>query len=145
MSSIEVKFKKFSDLAVTPSKARDGDAGFDLTALVVTDCGTYIDVDFGIGVEIPQGYVGLLFPRSSIYKSGCVQSNCVGVIDSGYRGPISAKFYSVNEGLPSNPVIKMGKRVCQLVIVQIPEVSFREVSDLSDSDRGSGGFGSTGS
>lgn len=90
---MKIKFKKLLHNAVTPLQGHRGDAGYDLTAAEVTiDDNGIITYNSGIAVEIPHGYVGLLFPRSSIYKKGLKLTNCVGVIDSPYRGPVMAKF-----------------------------------------------------
>ena len=99
-------------------------------------------VTFGIGlaVEIPEGHVGLLFPRSSVYKSGLTLTNSVGVIDSGYRGEIMMKFQVSS----ISNMYKVGDRVGQLLIVPYPQVEFEEVDELSSTERGKGGYGSTG-
>src|SRR6056300_385461 len=89
---LEVKIKKLHPDAVIPEYAKDGDAGMDLTAINVTadyGCLTY---HTGLAVEIPRWHVGLLFPRSSVYKGRQMLTNCVGVIDSGYRGEIMLKY-----------------------------------------------------
>lgn len=139
-----VKFKKLIENAVTPTKAHETDAGFDLTAtskIIDDECN--IVYGTGIAVEIPNGYVGLLFPRSSIAKKSLILSNSVGVIDSGYRGEIMAKFKIALH--PDNiATYNVGERIAQLIITPIPDVEFVEVSELNDSDRGVGGYGSTG-
>lgn len=94
----------------------------------------------GLAVEIPKGYVGLIFPRSSCYKAGMLLTNCVGVIDSDYRGEIKAVF--VSDGQYRQ--YEVGDRVCQLVISPVPAVKFVEVQELSRTERGAGGYGSTG-
>ena len=91
-------------------------------------------------MEIPEGHVGLLYPRSSISKTSCSLRNAVGVIDSGYRGEIMLKF-SCSTNLN---IYNVGDRVAQLIIMPYPQVQFEEVEELSDTDRGEGGFGSTG-
>jgi len=142
---LTVKFRKLVSEAVTPQYAQDGDAGMDLTATSFRVSDTFMEFGTGIAVEIPHGHVGLLFPRSSITKSapGVSLKNSVGVIDSNYRGEILVRFelpYSgVNEGII--PVI--GDKVAQLVIIPYPKVHLEEVKELSDSNRGDGGFGST--
>ncbi len=138
-----VKFKKLHPDAVTPKKAKRGDAGFDLVATEVVSNTTFqVTYNLGIAVEIPDGFVGLLFPRSSIRKYDLLLSNSVGVIDSGYRGEMQATFVKTN-GLDSLKY-SVGDRVVQLVIVANPVVKCVEVDELSDSERGTGGFGSTG-
>jgi dUTP pyrophosphatase len=138
-----VKFKKLHPDAETPKKAKKGDAGFDLVATEVVSNTTFqVTYNLGIAVEIPDGFVGLLFPRSSIRKYELLLSNSVGVIDSGYRGEMQATFVKTN-GLDSLKY-SVGDRVVQLVIVANPVVKCVEVDELSDSERGTGGFGSTG-
>ena len=138
---MKIKFKKLSPSAVVPRKAHASDAGFDLTCTryEVTN-GELFTYHTDIAVEIPDGYVGLLFPRSSIYKQDLFLTNSVGVIDSGYRGEVTAKF---RPHLFAKPYDK-GDRVAQMIIMPYPHVDFVEVDELSDSDRGDGGYGSTG-
>ena len=94
-----------------------------------------------LAVEIPPGYVGLFFPRSSICKTGLSMANSVGVIDSDFRGSISLVFYKNTQCIvPYFP----GDRIGQLMIVPIPEVEYVEVEELSETERGAGGYGSTG-
>jgi dUTP pyrophosphatase len=141
---MEVKIKKLSENAVIPSYSKPGDAGMDLTAVSVNwdDNGNVI-YGIGLAVEIPQGYVGLLFPRSSNSKKDLYLTNHVGVIDSGYRGEIMLKF---RRTAMFNPAIyQIGDRVGQLIIIPYPEVSFVEVEELSNTERGAAGYGSTGS
>ena len=141
---MEVKIKKLSENAVIPSYSKKGDAGMDLTAVSINwdDNGNVI-YGIGLAVEIPQGYVGLLFPRSSNSKKDLYLTNHVGVIDSGYRGEIMLKF---RRTVMFNPAIyNIGDRVGQLIIIPYPEVSFVEVEELSNTERGAGGYGSTGS
>ena len=94
------------------------------------------------GGKIPQGYVGLVFPRSSVRNQDLILSNCVGVIDSGYRGELQATFKKTN-GLDSFKY-KVGERGAQIIILPYPQVFMTEVPELSNSERGEGGFGSTG-
>jgi dUTP pyrophosphatase len=96
----------------------------------------------GLAFEIPKGYVGLIFPRSSLSKYGLMLTNHVGVIDSGYRGEVTAKFKVIS----GNPEIyKVGDRIAQMIIMPYPKVEFTDTDVLSDSERGTGGYGSTGS
>ena len=138
---MKIRFKKLSPSAVVPRKAHASDAGFDLTCTryEVTN-GELFTYHTDIAVEIPDGYVGLLFPRSSIYKQDLFLTNSVGVIDSGYRGEVTAKF---RPHLFAKPYDK-GDRVAQMIIMPYPHVDFVEVDELSESDRGEGGYGSTG-
>ena len=143
---MQLKFKKLSEDAVLPVKAHATDAGLDLTATGITtqinECGQLMLVyHTGLAVEIPEGYVGLLFPRSSIYKKSLMQTNSVGVIDAGYRGEIMAVLKVTTDVIPA--VYKQGERFAQLVIVPIPEIEVVEAEELSESDRGENGYGST--
>jgi dUTP pyrophosphatase len=140
---MEVRIKKLSENAVIPTYAKDGDAGMDLVATKIISNTTF-DVSYGtdLAMEIPNGFVGLVFPRSSIRKYELVLSNSVGVIDSGYRGEIQATFKKEN-GLDSL-AYKVGDRIAQIMIIPHPPIEFKEVDDLSDTERGDGGFGSTG-
>lgn len=136
---------------VMPHYAKDGDAGLDLTAVRHAKIDGN-DVYFtGLSIEIPKGFMGLIFPRSSIGGKAQTLVNSVGVIDSGYRGEIILKFkptlfYDV-EGEKiwdevNTPRYKVGERVGQLIILPYPQIEFVE-GDLSESERGEGGFGST--
>ena len=139
-----VKIKKLHDNAVIPAYAKPGDAGLDLTATsVITD--EYGNVVYGTGlaIEIPYGYAGLLFPRSSNSKTDLYLTNHVGVIDSGYRGEIMFKYRPL-DGILNSKIYAVGERVGQIVILPYPAVSFEEVEQLSDTERGEGGYGSTG-
>jgi dUTP pyrophosphatase len=93
-------------------------------------------------MEIPKGHVGLVFPRSSVRNQDLILSNCVGVIDSGYRGELQATFKKT-QGLDSIKY-NVGDRGAQIIILPYPQVFMTEVPELSESDRGQGGFGSTG-
>ena len=137
---MKVKIKKIHPDAVIPRYAKPGDAGMDLTAVWQKQESELITYGTGLSVEIPKGYVGLLFPRSSVYKTKMFLTNCVGVIDSGYRGEIMMKFKMMD----SNVMYKTGDRVGQLIIMPYPQVEFEEVEGLTATNRGSGGFGSTG-
>lgn len=190
MEKLRVKIKKLVENAVVPTYAHLSDAGMDLVATSrVFDekgCATY---GTGLAFEIPEGYVGLIFPRSSNCKKDLLQSNSVSVIDSGYRGEVYVKFKpsllfvdkaplgigdseydydgtcqtdintqevtfhgrnknypDVSEGyLPYTPrVYEIGERIGQIIIIPYPHIEFEEVDELSPSDRGEGGFGSTG-
>lgn len=138
---MKVKFKKLSPEAVIPRKGTKGSAGFDFTAISKEQIDQYhTKFGTGIAVEIPHSHVGLVFPRSSSYKNGILLSNCVGVIDSDYRGEITAVFIGTDKKVCYN----IGDRVFQLVIVPYPEIEFEEVEELSTTERGTGGYGSTG-
>ena len=141
---MQVKIKKLNPNAIIPSYSKPGDAGMDLTAISkeIVDKGEYgyISYDFGLSLEIPEGYVGLIFPRSSCSNTGAILSNSVGVIDSSYRGSISARFKQI----PNTKQYEIGDRVAQLIIIPYPQIEFEEVNELSDTVRSTGGYGSTG-
>jgi dUTP pyrophosphatase len=147
---MKVRFSKLDERAVTPKSARPGDAGYDLTAIsyeyVANADVPYYNYDFGLSIEVPFGYVGLLFPRSSISNKDLMLTNCVGVLDSGYRGPISARFKTTHFKGEIPHLYKAGERVAQLVIVPYLQAEFEEVpySELSVTERSTGGFGSSG-
>lgn len=170
---LKVKIKKLHKDAVVPTYSKIGDAGMDLTAVDY-----YFDIDgnvvyhTGLALEIPEGYVGFIFPRSSISKADLSLTNAVGVIDSGYRGEVTMKFkptlnfvpnentaylsldkFDAHEGIfipydervPIEPhIYKCGERIAQLIIMPYPKVEFEEVEELTQTERGNGGFGSTG-
>ena len=143
---LRVNIKKMHQDAVTPSYAKDGDAGMDLVATsIISETTTDVTYGLGIALEIPYGYVGLIFPRSSIRKYDLSLTNCVGVIDSGYRGELQATFKK-NNWLKGNESEKyqVGDRVAQIIILPYPQILFVESEELSETERGSGGFGSTG-
>jgi dUTP pyrophosphatase len=136
---LNIKIKKVTSTAQLPTKAHATDAGYDLYASSCHYEDGMLHYGTGVAVEIPAGYVGLVFPRSSIANTHLTLSNSVGVIDSGYRGEIKAKF---RKG--GSKGYKVGERIAQLIIIPYPEVVFEEVEELSDSDRGTGGYGSSG-
>ena len=166
---MKVRIKRLSEKAVMPKKAHPSDAGFDLVATR-----RWFDKDgclcYGtdLAFEIPEGYVGYIFPRSSNSKKDLSLSNSVGVIDSGYRGEVTFKFrpaltfnpFESNQCLWQNAGINyagevlnstlnaicynVGDRIGQLIIMPIPDIEFEEADELSETDRGEGGYGSTG-
>jgi dUTP pyrophosphatase len=140
---MNVKFKKLTKHASTPTYSKEGDAGLDLVAVDTYHDRDYSFVEYGTGlaVEIPEGYVGLLFPRSSISKTDFSLANSVGIIDSNYRGEVKMRFRT----RPYNGMeYDIGDRIGQLVIMPYPKIDLVEVTELSDSNRGAGGFGSSG-
>jgi dUTP pyrophosphatase len=138
-----VKVKKLDPNAVIPSYSKVGDAGMDLTITKEIENTSFsVSYGFGIAMEIPKGYVGLVFPRSSVRNQDLILSNCVGVIDSGYRGELQATFKKT-QGLDSVKY-KVGERGVQIIILPYPTIYMTEVPELSDTERGTGGFGSTG-
>lgn len=141
---MKLKFKKLHKDAVLPRYAKPGDAGMDLTAVDGEwDVGRMqVRYRFGLAVEIPPGHVGLIFPRSSICKTNLSLSNAVGVIDSGYRGEISAVFNLLRG--ERGEIYRAGERVAQLVVVPFVHCDVDEATELSETERGNGGYGSTG-
>jgi len=144
---LAVKLKRLSDKAVVPKYANPGDAGMDLTAIseeLITDREMRtLCYGTGLSVDIPEGYVGLIFPRSSVTtKTTLALGNAVGVIDSQYRGEIKVQFRE--QARLTGKKYNVGDRVAQLIILPYPEVEFIEVTSLNETVRGNGGFGSSG-
>lgn len=165
MSVLKVKIKKLNEDAVIPTYSQNGDAGMDLVATSKSfDTDGNVVYGTGLAFEIPKGFVGLIFPRSSNAKQQLLLSNSVGVIDSGYRGEVMLKFKSSASSfslkslfkLIFNPDAKMtlinnvkisynvGDRIGQIIILPYPQIEFKEVEELSETERGNGGYGSTG-
>ena len=147
---MKVKIKKLVPEATIPKYAKPGDAGLDLTATSISiDEYGCISYGTGIAMEIPEGFLGLIFPRSSNCKKDLILTNSVGVIDSKYRGEIIAKFkpteYFNIDDKPEEEmrIYDINDRICQIIIIPYPQIEFEEVEELSSEDR-RGGFGSTG-
>lgn len=150
---MKVKIKKLHPDAVIPTYGTNGSAGMDLT-VVSKKYDEYGNVHYGFGLafEIPEGYVGLIFPRSSCAKFDLSLSNAVGVVDSDYRGEVTAKFKptlkhnTFNEGVVPAKQFKyeIGDKAAQMIIMPYPKIEWEEVDELSETERGSGGYGSTG-
>lgn len=174
---MKVKIKKLHEKALIPEYSKQGDAGMDLTATEVfyeeeTDTVVY---KTGMAFEIPEGYFGMLVPRSSITKKDLHLPNSIGIIDSGYRGEIIFKYTviaeyweqwddtefqkdlekgcfsmyltaenSFNKYAHTAKIYGVGERIGQIIILPYPQIEFEEVDELSSSDRGEEGFGSTG-
>lgn len=145
-----IKFKKMYADAVEPRKATVGAAGFDMTAIGIEQKENFWRYHTGIALELPPGWAALVFPRSSIVKTGAILGNCVGVIDSDYRGEIMLCFYTKDTqrehfvDCAYDPPYKVGERIGQLVIIPAPEIVLEEAVELSETERGAGGYGSTG-
>lgn len=139
---MNVKIKKLHTDAVIPSYAKEGDAGLDLvaTTMLYDDYGN-LSYGTGLAFEIPKGYVGLVFPRSSNSKKDLWLTNSVGVIDSGYRGEVTFKYRQVDL---KERIYQIGDRVGQLIIMPYPHIEFEEVEELSETERGCGSYGSSG-
>lgn len=140
-NKVKIKFKKLNKRAEIPFYAKDGDAGMDLVATTLVRTSKFFEYGTDLAMEIPKGYVGLLFPRSSISKTDHFLRNSVGVIDSGYRGEIKLRMSIPALG---ETEYLIGDKVGQLILMKLPWVEIEEVEELSDTDRGEGGFGSTG-
>jgi dUTP pyrophosphatase len=170
---MRINIKKLHEDAIIPTYSKVGDAGLDLTAIsrdLMTNDNTtadYIEYGTGLAIEIPQGYVGLIFPRSSLSKKDLILANHVGIIDSNYRGEIKFRYkvdatydiITLNKNLAelivkdidneildifNSHIYEIGDRVGQLIIIPYPQIEFTEVEELSETNRGTGGFGSTG-
>ena len=140
---IEVKIKRLHPNADIPKRASQFAAGYDLKAVSVekdheSGCWVY---HTGLAIELPHGFCGFLMPRSSIYRTGCVLSNSVGLLDEDYRGEVLFKFYGV---YGNEPPYKVNERVAQLVVVCRNDLFFNVVEELGKTERGTGGYGSTG-
>lgn len=138
-----LKVKQLHPKAELPTYAKDGDAAMDIRSVgsvkVVT--GKYMEYQTGISVEIPKGYVGLLFPRSSISNYDLSLCNAVGVVDSGYRGEITFRFRYDSD---SSNIYTPGDKIGQLLVIPYPTITPVWFETLESSQRGSGGYGSSG-
>lgn len=141
---MKVKIKRLSENAVVPSYAHATDAGLDLVATSARFENSNMVYGTGLAFEIPEGYVGLLFPRSSNANKTLLLSNSVGVLDSGYRGEVMFKYKISAPIFDDTTVYQVGDRIGQLIIIPYPKIEFEVVEELSDSERGEGGYGSTG-
>lgn len=139
---MKLQIKKLYPDTKMPFRRFSTDAGIDLFAHSILPMeGRRLEYGTGIAVNIPEGYVGLLFPRSSVSNTDMLMANCVGVVDSGYTGEIKVRFRVAGQ-----KVYSVGERICQLVIIQLPELNFNyeEVTEFDNTERGDNGFGSTG-
>lgn len=142
---MQIKVKKLRENAQLPFKATEGSAGADLFALLEEDAvikgESQLMIPTGIAAEIPNGHVGLVFIRSSVGKRGVALANGVGVIDADYRGEVHISLINHSK---NDFIIKSGDRIAQLVIMPICAAEYSFDENLSDTERGAGGFGSTG-
>lgn len=140
----KIKVKKLNEKATIPEFKTAGAVGMDLTSVSKTIVNEknygYIEYDTGLAFEIPEGYGGFLFPRSSVSETGLIMANSVGVIDSDYRGAVKARF----KFIPGSNDYKEGERCCQIVFLKVEKPTIEVVEELSDTARGGGGFGHTG-
>ena len=156
--AINVKIKRLSETAQLPTKAHDSDAAFDLYADIEDTFkpfgstedvrglkilpGQTVKISSGVAMEIPEWYWGAIYARSGLAtKQGLRPANCVAVIDAHYRGPIAVPIHNDSNEVQ---IIHHGDRIAQFMLAPVIETSFEEVSELSNSDRGEGGFGSSG-
>ncbi len=141
-----INIKKLNEKAIIPTYGTEFSAGADLYACmnsnVTIDAGKTEFIHTGIALEIPIGYAGLIYARSGLAcKKGLAPANKVGVIDADYRGEIMVALHNHSN---SSVTVENGERIAQLVITPFLQVAFNEISELSDTVRGEGGFGSTG-
>lgn len=146
MLSAKINIKKLTDTAKTPTRGSEHAAGYDLYAdvknQVMISPHETARIGTGLAIEIPDGYFGAIFARSGLAaKEGLRPANCVGVCDSDYRGEY---IVAVHNDLDQPRVIDPGERIAQLVVMPYLAVTFEEVTELTDTNRGEGGFGSTG-
>ena len=144
---MNINFKKLSVLATVPTRGSASAAGYDLYAASTYNIeiprGETVKIGTGIAVEIPEGYFGAVFARSGLAtKKGLRPANAVGVIDSDYRGELIVALHNDSN---MTQYVDAGERIAQLVILPYLNVDFTEVDKLNSTDRGEGGFGSTGS
>lgn len=146
MKTTKIKIKKMNDLAIIPKKGSEEAAGMDLHACINESI--YISphetvkIDTGIAIELPKGTFGAIFARSGLAtKEGLAPANKVGVIDSDYRNSIIVALHNHSN---MSRVVNPGERIAQLVVMPYIPIEFKEVDKLSDTERGLGGFGSTG-
>ena len=143
---MRLPFKRLSSDAPLPSPAHAGDAGLDLSSAIDVDVGPgeRAMVPTGVAVAIPEGHAGLVLPRSGLAsKRGLTLSNAPGLIDAGYRGEVTCAVVNLDRKSPVS--IRRGDRIAQLVIVALPEMEPEWADHLPGSERGQGGFGSSGS
>lgn len=140
---MKIDFVRKDKRAVIPFKAHATDAGFDLTAVECTyDPATKVlSCDTGLAIDIPEGYVLKLYPRSGIYKRGLVLSNSVGVGDPGYTGTYKFNFYVISD---RPHLYGPGDKIGQVMVEKLIDVEFNEVRELPEYERGDRGFGSSG-
>lgn len=143
---MKVNVKRLDSRAKLPAFSSSAAAGADLFAILDADLliapGETVLVHTGLAMEIPDGFVGLIYARSGLAsKRGLAPANKVGVIDADYRGEIMVALH--NHSLTAQTIAN-GERIAQMVISQVPVIEYDEVTELSDTIRGDGGFGSTG-
>ena len=141
----EIRFMVLNANAKVPAYAQQGDAACDLVSCDEVEIlpGGREVVGTGIAVEIPIGFAGFLLPRSGIaLRAGVTLMNSPGLIDSGFRGELKVVLY--NSDNTNSFKVRVGDRIAQLIVLAVPKMIFTQASTLSDTERGGGGFGSTG-
>ena len=146
---MEVKIKKLFPGATLPKYAHEGDAAMDLYAFSKDSSNPkYIEYGTGIGIKIPEGHVGLIFPRSSNSNVDLQLTNSVGCVDSNYVGEIKLRFRRIKRNTPEGVRVvesyNVGDRIGQLMIIPYPTIELKEVDELPKTNRGDCGFGSSG-
>ncbi|MDO5310977.1 MAG: dUTP diphosphatase [Clostridia bacterium] len=146
MKMIDVKIKYLSKYATPPEYATDGSLGMDVSAAVAAPmtikAGERVLVPMGFALEIPEGWGAFIFPRSGLsFRKGISMSNCVGVIDNDYRGEVKASVINLSD---KDYVINPGDRIAQMLFLPVEKAKLTEASELYDTERAGGGFGSTG-
>jgi dUTP pyrophosphatase len=157
---VNVFITKLDENTVIPKYSIDGDAAMDVVAISKTETDDYIEYDTGLAFEVPEGYYMDIRPRSSISKYDLVMCNAPGTLDSNYRGPLKVRFKRVKHYNPARAMFgtmdiailggsskkeyEVGDRVAQIMVKPYPHIIFTELRTLSDTERGDGGFGSTG-
>lgn len=142
---IKVRIKKLHNDAVIPTHAKPGDAGYDLTAISMEYNAEkdYYCYGTGLAMEIPEGYYGAIVPRSGIRKTEAIMQNTPGTIDSGYRGEVMVTYKNRDNNGHAAP-FKVGERIAQIIFKKYEDVTFIESDELSETERGANGHGSTG-
>ncbi len=143
---IDVKIQILSDLAVKPEYATDGSVGMDVSAAIEEPITIKpferVLIPTGFAMQIPEGFGGFIFPRSGLsFKKGITMANCVGVIDTDYTGEVKVSTVNISG---EDYVVNPKDRIAQLVFLPVGKANFIECQSLDDTDRGGGGFGSTG-
>jgi dUTP pyrophosphatase len=142
---VSLRFRRLVPGAMPPTRAHDGDAGYDLHAAepLTLAPGERAVVGTGIAVAIPDGHAGLVVPRSGLaFKHGIALVNAPGLIDAGYRGELRVLLLNTDRAAPFD--VEPGDRIAQLVVVKVESPELEELEELEETARGSGGFGSTG-
>ncbi len=143
---IDVKIKYLSENAVCPEYSTDGSLGMDLSAALdkplTIKAGERALIPLGFAIQIPEGWGAFVFPRSGLsFKKGITMANCVGVIDTDYTGEVKVSAINLSD---KDYTINPGDRVAQLVFLPVEKAIFIQAESLDDTERGAGGFGSTG-